>query len=66
MTGSVSQNWTCWKRPPGVLKQHVLVEEPWQESCVLVQVSGVPASEKETMLARAAALSMREGMVSVV
>jgi hypothetical protein len=49
-----------------VLKQHVLVEEPWQESCVLVQVSGVPASVTETMVARATTLSLREGMVSVI
>ena len=32
VTGLVSQNWTCWKRPPGLLIQQVSVEEPEQDN----------------------------------
>jgi hypothetical protein len=28
VTGFVSQNCTCWNRPPGELRQHVSLDEP--------------------------------------
>lgn len=40
------------------------MEEPWQDSCVLVHVSGVPARVTGMMAARATAVVFeREGMM---
>lgn len=46
--GEVSQNCTCWNRPPGELMQHVLDEEPWQERVEeeMEQDAGVPAKAR--------------------
>lgn len=68
VTGSVSQNWTCWKSPPGLLMQQVFVEEPEQDrsAVVLGQDSGVPARVKRTRAASAAMESaVEESIVKV-
>ena len=68
VAGSVSQNWTCWKRPPGELMQQVLVEVPEQERTEesFAHVSGVAARTKGNMAASAAALEKEDMLRSIL
>lgn len=65
VAGLVSQNCTCWSRPPGELMQQVLVEETEQESwlALLAQVLGVPAMMGVKSAANAAMVK-KDGIVN--